>query len=49
MDKFIDYGFDIRCASDILLEEGAYDALCKDRHLLESTIARVEHYLSAPR
>ena len=37
--------FDIRCANDILLEEGAYDALCKDRHLLESTIARVERYL----
>ena len=49
MDKFNDYGFDIRCASDILLEEGAYDALCKDRHLLESTSARVERYLSAPR
>lgn len=49
MDKCINYGFDIRCASDILLEEGACDALCKDRHLLESTIARVERYLSAPR
>ena len=46
MDKCIDYYFDIRDMGTILLEEGAYDALRKDCHLLGSTIARVEHYLS---
>lgn len=46
MDKFIDYYFDIRNMGTILLEEGAYDALLQDRHLLGSTIARVERYLS---
>ena len=45
MDKFIDYYFDIRNMGTILLEEGAYDALLQDRHLLKSTIARVERYL----
>lgn len=45
MDKCIDYYFDIRNTGTILLEEGAYDALLQDRHLLESTIARVERYL----
>ena len=46
MDKCIDYYFDIRDMGTILLEEGAYDALLQDRHLLKSTIARVERYLS---
>lgn len=46
MDKLIDYYFDIRNMGTILLEEGAYDALLQDRHLLKSTIARVERYLS---
>ena len=45
MDKCIDYYYDIRSMGIILLEEGAYDALLQDRHLLESTIARVERYL----
>lgn len=45
VDKCIDYYFDIRNMGTILLEEGAYDALLQDRHLLESTIARVERYL----
>ena len=46
MDKCIDYYFDIRDMGTILLEEGAYDALRKDCHLLGSTTARVERYLS---
>lgn len=45
MDKCIDYYYDIRSMGTILPEEGAYDALLQDRHLLESTIARVERYL----
>lgn len=45
MDKCIDYYYDIRSMGIILLEEGAYDALLQDRHLFESTIARVERYL----
>lgn len=45
MDRCIDYYYDIRSMGIILLEEGAYDALLQDRHLLESTIARVERYL----
>lgn len=40
MDKFIDYYCDDHDVSTILFEEGAYDALRKDHHLLEYIVHR---------
>lgn len=40
MDKFIDYYCDGRDVSTILFEEGAYDVLRKDHHLLEYIVHR---------